>query len=515
MEDPEVVAAIVAGDPEGIAAAYDRYAVALYAYCRSLLREPEDAADVVQDTFLIATSKLGALRDPGKLRPWLYAVARNECLRRLRSGEATAPLDEAVDTPTEAPDVGDAAEQEELRELIMAAIDGLNRGERDVIELSLLHELDGDDLADALGVNRNHAHALLSRARSQLERSLGALVVARTGREACAELDAALAGWDGQMNVLVRKRVSRHIERCKICGERKRRELSPALFVGVLPLATLMPGFRERVLRICADHTLAGQVHRATVVGRAGPFGPNGFPKSVRPPAPPAWHRVLHHSHAVAAGTATAAAVGVGALLIFTVPHHGGGSASGPGAAGPAVVAPTSLTSASPAAGTPSSPHHHASPVPGQGASAAGNGSRSAPAAAATAQQPAATASSSSAAATASATESAPSPSQSAQASPSVVVQGSLLVSLSQLKLVAVTGLPTGTFTLTAQGGPVSSYSISGGGGQLTVSPTSGSIAAGGRVTITVTATSLIAIDTTLTINPGGQTVTVLLTLSL
>jgi RNA polymerase sigma factor (sigma-70 family) len=512
MEDPEVVAAIVAGDPEGIAAAYDRYAVALYAYCRSLLREPQDAADVVQDTFLIATAKLGALRDPGKLRPWLYAVARNECLRRVRSGEATAPLDEAVDTPTAAPGVGDAAEQEELRELIMAAIDGLNRGERDVIELSLRHELGVDDLADALGVTRNHAHALLSRARSQLERSLGALVVARTGREACAELDAALAGWDGQMNVLVRKRVSRHIERCKICGERKRRELSPALFVGVLPLATLMPGLRERVLRICADHTLAGQVHRATVVGRSGAFGPNGFPKSVKPPAPPAWHRVLHHSHAVAAGTATAAVVGVGALLIYAVPHHGGGAPAGPGAAGPAAAVSASVSSA---AGTRSSPRHRTSAAPGQGASAAGHGSRSAPAAAATAQQPAITAGSSSASATASATGSSSSPSPPASASPSVVVQGRLLVSLSQLKLVAVTGLPTGTFTLTAQGGPVSNYSVSGGGSQLTISPSSGSIGAGGSVTITVTATSLIAIDTTLTINPGGQTVTVLVTLSL
>jgi len=506
MEDPEVVAAIVAGDPGGIAAAYDRYAVALYAYCRSLLREPEDAADVVQDTFLIATSKLGALRDPGKLRPWLYAVARNECLRRLRSGEATAPLDEAADTPTETPGVGDAAEQEELRQLIMAAIDGLNRGERDVIELSLLHELDGDDLADALGVTRNHAHALLSRARSQLERSLGALVVARTGREACAELDAALAGWDGQMNVLVRKRVSRHIERCQICGERKRRELSPALFVGALPLAALMPGFRERVLRVCADRTLAGQVHRATVVGRAGSFGPNGFPKSVKPPVPDGWHRVLQHSHAVAAGTATAAAVGVGAVLIFSTPHHGGGSAPGPGAAAP--------TSASAAAGTRSSPHHRASPGPGPGASQAGRGSGSAPAAAA-ATQPGATGGSSGATAAASSPGSSPSSSQSALASPSVVVQGSLLVSLSELKLVAVTGLPTGTFTLTAQGGPVSNYSVSGGGGQLTISPSSGSIGAGGSVTITVTATSLIAIDTTLTINPGGQTVTILVTLSL
>ena len=134
-------------------------------------------------------------------------------------------------------------------------------------------------------MTRNHAHALLSRARSQLERSLGALVVARTGREACAELDAALAGWDGQMNVLVRKRVSRHIERCQICGERKRRELSPALFVGALPLAELMPGFRERVLKICADHTLAGQVHRATVVGRLARSGRTDSPsRSGRPP---------------------------------------------------------------------------------------------------------------------------------------------------------------------------------------------------------------------------------------
>jgi hypothetical protein len=89
-----------------------------------------------------------------------------------------------------------------------------------------------------------------------------------------------------------------------------------------------------------------------------------------------------------------------------------------------------------------------------------------------------------------------------------------LIVSLSQLKLVAVTGLPTGTFTLTAQGGPISSYSITGGAGQVTVSPSSGSIAAGGKVTITVTATSLVALNTQLTINPGGQVVTVLVTLS-
>ena len=99
MEDPEVVAAIVAGDPAGLAEAYDRYAMPLYSYCRSMLREPADASDAVQDTFLVAVAKLRDLRDPGQLRSWLYAVARNECLRRLRAGTALAALEEAEDIP--------------------------------------------------------------------------------------------------------------------------------------------------------------------------------------------------------------------------------------------------------------------------------------------------------------------------------------------------------------------------------------------------------------------------------
>ena len=216
-----MVAAIVAGDPDGIAEACDLYAMPLYSYCRSLLREPADAADAVQDTFLIATAKLGSLRDAGKLRSWLYAVARNECHRRLRSGQATSALDEVADLPAaagghastaESADVASGVERAELRQLVRDAIEGLNPGERDVIELSLMQGLDGSELADALGVSRNHAHALQSRARSQLERSLGALVVARTGRDACAALDALLTGWDGQLTVLMRKRISRHIE---------------------------------------------------------------------------------------------------------------------------------------------------------------------------------------------------------------------------------------------------------------------------------------------------------------
>src|SRR6266498_2076097 len=189
MRDREVVAAIVAGDPAGLAEAYDRYATPLYSFCRTMLREPADAADAVQDTFVIAAPRMAGLRDPERLRSWLYAVARNECHRRLRAGSKHASIEEAPDVTDEAADVAADVER-----------------------------------ADVLGVSRNHAHALLSRARDQLETSLGALVVARTGRQDCPELDAMLQDWDGDLTVLVRKRVNRHVERCDVCSGRRRRE---------------------------------------------------------------------------------------------------------------------------------------------------------------------------------------------------------------------------------------------------------------------------------------------------
>ena len=90
MQDRELVAAIVKGEPDALAEAYDRYGAPLYGYCWSMLPEPhspDEAADVVADTFTVATAKLQGLRDPDQLGAWLQAVARNECLRRLGTAD--------------------------------------------------------------------------------------------------------------------------------------------------------------------------------------------------------------------------------------------------------------------------------------------------------------------------------------------------------------------------------------------------------------------------------------------
>jgi len=475
----------------------------------------------VQDTFLVATAKLRDLREPARLRSWLYAVARNECLRRLRAGSAVAALEEAADIPAQTSEIGAAAERAEVQQLVRAAIDGLNPGERDVIELSLIAELDNDELADALGVSRNHAHALLSRARSQLERSLGALIVARTGRAACADLDAMLAGWDGRLTVLMRKRISRHIEQCEVCGERKRRELTPALFAGAIPMAALLPGFRERVLKVLADRSPAGLTHRLTVANRAGPFGPHGFPKPINPPGAGLWRRILRHPQAVVAGAASLVIV-AGAITAGVIlgPHHGSPSA-GP-AGGATHGAPA--TGPGPAHGGPAGHNGNGSgsgsggsSSRGTGTSGPGTGSSASPGGVTT--TPVALQSSPGASTSSPATGTSPtSPAAKSSSAPPPPNPGTLSVSTGRLDLVSVKGTAIGKFTITAKGGPVSAYSITAGSalvGRISVSPSSGSLAAGASATVTVTSTSVVALAGNLTVNPGGRTVTVVLTISL
>jgi hypothetical protein len=74
----------------------------------------------------------------------------------------------------------------------------------------------------------------------------------------------------------------------------------------------------------------------------------------------------------------------------------------------------------------------------------------------------------------------------------------------------------TGTFLLSAFGGPVRNYTITvpaSMAGKVTVSPAKGSLSASGWVTVTVTMTSKVAISTEITVNPGDITVTVLLSI--
>ena len=91
--DAQMVGAYLTGDASAFAGIYDRYADALHDTAAGMLRNSDDAADTTQDVFLIAAERLGQLRDPDRLRPWLFAILRNEVYRRTKHRARQRPVD--------------------------------------------------------------------------------------------------------------------------------------------------------------------------------------------------------------------------------------------------------------------------------------------------------------------------------------------------------------------------------------------------------------------------------------
>jgi RNA polymerase sigma factor (sigma-70 family) len=498
----------MAGEPAGLATAYDRYAPALYAYCRSLLADPAEAAGAVQDTFIIAAAKAGGLGDPERFRPWLYAVARNECFGRLRAQGLSAPLDETGELAVGAPDPAAGPQRQELRALVVAALAGLSPRDREVIELNLRHVLNGQDLADVLGVSRNQAYALLSRARAQFEGSLGALLVAGDSRRACHDLEDILGDWDGNLTILLRKRVNRHAATCEVCGERQSRELSPAMLLSMLPMVALPAGLRDQVFRLVTDGSAGGIGYRDLVARRAQPFDRSGFPETIEPPGRLYGVRTL--SAVTSAAVIAAALLGAGTVVTLDALHHKNAAPVNSAAIGP-TTAPAPLASGSEQAQVPAGRHHSGSkggapvtvaqPSPSPTPSPAQSQSVPSPAGHPAPSSPNPPPRSHS--------HSPPPPPTSPPPTP-----GSLVASPGVVTLISSGGTYTGEFTITAQGGAVSGYSIVDPAlpGDLSISPSSGgTIQAGQSVTITVSVASTegLSFETDLSVDPGNLTVIV------
>jgi RNA polymerase sigma factor (sigma-70 family) len=267
LSDAELAGAAAAGNRGAFAGIYDRYADRLHDFCVGMLRDRDAAADCVQDVFCTAASQLAKLREPDKLRPWLYAIARNEALRRIRERRLEAASDEVPDAASREPGPDTLAARTELASLISDAAGGLSERDRSVLELTYRHGLDGPELAEALGVTPGNANRMVSRLRQTVEHSLGALLVARrahTARTKCTELSAILEGWDGRFSVLTRKRIVRHIESCPTCDQERRRLVNPVALLGGAPVFIPAPGWLR-------DHTL-GQIQlssASTAIGTA------------------------------------------------------------------------------------------------------------------------------------------------------------------------------------------------------------------------------------------------------
>lgn len=510
---------------DGLAQAYDRYADSLYKYCRFMLSDPADAADTVQDTFVIAGTWTGGLGDQDLLRARLYAVARNACLTARRSGKTAATASE------NAGDAGDAkgAEGAEPRILLEDAGGGLAPAEREIIELHVAHGLEAADLATVLGVSGRRANRVLAGAMDQLQACLGVLLVGRAASADCARLASMLDGWDGTLTPALRWWVHWHIKKCATCGARSTAELGPATLPGLSASAAMTAAAQEGLRRApgppaaLKEHTLAlatGQdpsavAYRAVLLSRTEAVGQPGLLAALRErmggPRPAGKARTSRRLRTAAAACVVLGVVGAAVTAAMTgsaAPVKlAGGTPPLPGPTAPAASAPGTgaPVTAAPATSRPAAPRtpHAAKPtlarVPPPVPPSA---TPTAPVATPPGANPTPTPTHSPAPAPTTASPAPPGPTH-----PPSPPAGTLTVSPSGGNLRVT---PFGAIIrLTAQGGPVQwSVTVSSGAGRVIVRPASGTLQPGHSAVVAVFASSY-ASGRQLTVSPGGTVFTI------
>ncbi|KAF0217363.1 MAG: RNA polymerase sigma-70 factor ECF [Geobacteraceae bacterium] len=151
----------------------------------------EDAADIVQDAFIAAWSKIGDYRGEARFSTWLTAIAVNLSRNRIQQRRVTeqrsayslnAPLpysdgEELPDPPGMSPSVLEQLEEAELRQQVQRCIEALDQGFREVLVLRDMQEMSYEEVGTALQLREGTVKSRLFRARDAvkdcLKRALG------------------------------------------------------------------------------------------------------------------------------------------------------------------------------------------------------------------------------------------------------------------------------------------------------------------------------------------------------
>jgi RNA polymerase sigma factor (sigma-70 family) len=140
---------------------------AILAYALRRVEDPEDAADVVAETFLVAWRRLDEVPNDAGARLWLFGVARRVVANRHRAERRRTKLGERLaeslrtELATQPAPAGKAAE-------VLRAMDGLGADDRELLLLVSWEELSPAEVAKVLGISSLAARSRLHRARRRL-----------------------------------------------------------------------------------------------------------------------------------------------------------------------------------------------------------------------------------------------------------------------------------------------------------------------------------------------------------
>ena len=206
-EDNQLVGAIRGGDVDAFEALYDRYNRKLFSLSLQMLRDHGEAEDALQQTFLDAYNAIRASDAELALGPWLYKIARNECLSRIRARRDTSALHAE---PAGRSLAAQAEQREELGE-VLRDLKRLPEEQSTALTLSALSDLSHAEIGEILGCEPSKVKSLVFRA----HRALAASREARA--TSCAEVRELLDRLSG--GSLRRIEIRDHLRDCDGCRE--------------------------------------------------------------------------------------------------------------------------------------------------------------------------------------------------------------------------------------------------------------------------------------------------------
>ncbi|HSF41615.1 MAG TPA: sigma-70 family RNA polymerase sigma factor [Thermoanaerobaculia bacterium] len=174
----EALARVAAGEANAFALVVERHQERLLRLCERLLGDPEEARDAAQEVFLKAYRKAADVRPQGQVYTWLYRIAVNHCLNKLRRRKLVRflrwePPEEGGAPAFDPPDGGaDPAAALEIRRRWQATrkvIGRLPENQRVVLILARFEGLSYQQIAQIMGITEGAVESRLVRAMRRLE----------------------------------------------------------------------------------------------------------------------------------------------------------------------------------------------------------------------------------------------------------------------------------------------------------------------------------------------------------
>ena len=176
LSDEDLVVRVRAGDVRLFELLMRRYNARVYRAVRAILRDENEAEDVMQEAYVNAYAHLGDFSGRARFSTWLTRIAVHEAFARLRRRRRVDSLEDSSDEvhPMAAPisDPEQRASDSELRKILEDAIDVLPEGFRTVFVLRAVEQLSVRETADILDIPEETVKTRLHRARSTLQKHL-------------------------------------------------------------------------------------------------------------------------------------------------------------------------------------------------------------------------------------------------------------------------------------------------------------------------------------------------------